>query len=151
MKKATGFTLVELLLVLVLVGIGTGLAVVSVDRLAGRTQENRWIDRTQQELRRLRNKAVLGNRPVEATLDLDRGMLSTREGTLLDLPDGYTLQSVPSRPTASRDQTMGLVFFADGTMEETHFALVTPSGLRQEFRLDRVSGRIERVARGVAP
>jgi len=68
MKKTAGFTLLELLLVLVLVGIGTGLAMVSVDQLAGRAEERRWLDRTQQELKRLRNRAVLSGASVEATL-----------------------------------------------------------------------------------
>ena len=77
MNKISGFTLIELLLVLVLVGVGSGLAIVSVDKLAGRVDERRWLDRTQQELRRLRNRAVLGGLPIRAIVRFDEGTKST--------------------------------------------------------------------------
>ena len=49
MQAIRGFSLLELLLVLVLIGIGTSLGVASVDRLAGRAQEQRVTDQLQQE------------------------------------------------------------------------------------------------------
>lgn len=148
MKKAAGFTLIELLLVLVLVGIGTGLAIVSVDRLASRTEERRWLDRTQQELRRLRNKSVLSGAPVQATLHFERRTITTRSGTTLALPARYVLSAVPANQPSGTTQSadrLELLFYPDGTMQEAHFAMATPTGIRQEFHLERVSGRIERI------
>lgn len=147
MKKAAGFTLIELLLVLVLIGIGTGLAIVSVDRLAGRTEERRWVDRTQQELRRLRNKAVLSGLVVQATLHFERKTISTRSGTTLELPERYRFSPIPGDQSLGIPQSadrLELLFYPDGTMQEAHFAMETPTGLHQEFHLEKVSGRIER-------
>ena len=148
MKKAAGFTLIELLLVLVLIGIGTGLAIVSVDRLASRTEERRWMDRTHQELRRLRNKAVLSGAPVQATLNFEHRTITTDSGTALALPERYGFRTIqgshPSDTTRSADR-MELFFYPDGTMQGAHFAVVTPAGIGQEFHLERVSGRIERL------
>ncbi len=151
MKKTAGFTLLELLLVLVLVGIGTGLAMVSVDQLAGRAEERRWLDRTQQELKRLRNRAVLSGASVEATLYFDSGRITTAAGNVLELPGSYRFVASPdTRPrtaaTAARaeDETLQLLFYPDGTAQEAAFLLRTPSGVQQQFRMARISGRIER-------
>lgn len=151
MKKAAGFTLLELLLVLVLVGIGTGLAIVSVDRLAERMQEKRWIDRTQQVLHRLRNKAVLGGAPVQASIHFREGTLSSRDQTLLHLPKGFQWQTTTSDAPSGKEDVLLMVFFPDGTMQDASFILETPSGVRQEFHLERISGRIERLDLAAAP
>lgn len=144
-RAAAGFTLLELLLVLVLVGIGTGLAIASVDRLSARMQERQWLDRTQQQLKRLRNKAVLGGQPITGVLDFDRGTLAGPGMAALTLPPGYHWRSVPE---AELDEgaTLELRFLPDGTLRrDTAFALLTPSGQRQEFHLRALSGRIERL------
>lgn len=145
MKKAAGFTLIELLLVLVLIGIGTGLAIVAVDRLAGRTEERRWLDRTEQELRRLRNKAVLGGVPVEAALDFGYGTITVLEKSVLELPKNYRFRpaaELSSAETSLSSDRLALIFYPDGTLQEASFAMVTPKGLRQEYHLEKVSGRI---------
>ena len=141
-RAATGgFSLLELLLVLVLVGIGTGLAIASVDRLSSRMQERQWLDRTQQQLQRLRNKAVLGERPVTATLDFESGTLSSPAAASLTLPAGYAWQPEPGQD----DKPLRLVFLPDGTMYQAAFVMQTPSGERAQFRLQAISGRIERL------
>jgi prepilin-type N-terminal cleavage/methylation domain-containing protein len=148
-KVSAGFTLLELLLVLVLVGIGTGLAMVSVDQLAGRAEERRWLDRTQQELKRLRNRAVLGGAPVEATVHFASGRIATATGNVLELPERYRfITSAERRPgsTAARseDEALQLRFYPDGTMQEAAFLVRTPTGVQQQFHMARISGRIER-------
>lgn len=148
MRRAAGFTLLELLLVLTLIGIGTGLAVVSIDRLASRNEERQWMDRTLQELRRLRNQAVLQGRPVQATVDFAQARIDSGAGNTLALPEPYQL-----RPLTDEDpplQRLNLVFFPDGSVQEARFALVPPKGPAQEFHLTRVSGRIERLPLGSA-
>ena len=148
MKKLGGFTLIELLLVLVLVGVGTGLAIVSVDRLAGRVEERRWLDRTLQELKRLRNKAVLSGAPVQATVNFANATISTHAGITLRLPKNYRLSPVTDirSPGVSAPPTqISLLFFPDGTMQEATFMIATPGALRQQFHLAAVSGRIERL------
>lgn len=151
MKKAAGFTLLELLLVLVLVGVGTGLAIVSVDRLAERTQDKRWMDLTQQALQRLRNKAVLSGQPVRATVHFDAGTISSQDQPVLALPRGFRWEPAETSAPRSVDRTLGLLFLPDGTMQDARFVLVTPAGMRQSFRLERISGRIERAELAATP
>lgn len=148
-KTAAGFTLLELLLVLVLVGIGTGLAMVSVNQLTGRAEERRWLDRTQQELKRLRNRAVLGGAAVQATVYFDSGRIASGGGDVLELPESYRFVATDApRPRtaaarADEGETLPLTFYPDGTMQEAAFLVRTPSGVQQQFRLASVSGRIE--------
>lgn len=143
-RKAAGFTLLELLLVLVLVGIGTGLAIASVDRLSSRMQEQQWLDRTQQQLKRLRNKAVLSGQSVAAVLDCEEGTLTSAAAAGLTLPAGYEWRAIRGTP-GPQEGSLRLVFLPDGTLGDAAFVMLTPSGLRQEFRLQPISGRIERV------
>jgi general secretion pathway protein H len=165
MRVSRGFTLLELLLVLVLIGIGTALGVTSVDRLAGRMQEQRVKDQLQQELRRLRNQAVLGRHSVDAALDLDQGRLlgaATRPGqprrVLLELPGGYHLAAAPigtppvraSNGPGSSGGFIALRFHPDGSMDDARFTLTTPSGSEELFRMTKLTGRIERLTRAGA-
>lgn len=146
--SALGFTLLELLLVLVLIGIGTGLAIVSVDQMALRANERHWIDRTQLELKRLRNKAVLGGSTVQALVDFQRGTIvqqvaAKEQRLVLELPPRYQF-----RPAllVSSDVASGLalVFYPDGSLSEARFLIRTPTGMQQIFHLAKISGRIER-------
>lgn len=145
MKKAAGFTLIELLLVLVLIGVGSGLAIVSADRLAQRVQERHWLDQTQQVLYRLRNKAVLSGRPVQAAIDFGAGILSERGRAVLQLPQGFYWRPAASVSSVNEEKVLALVFFPDGTMQDARFILALPSGAQQEFHLERISGLIERL------
>lgn len=144
-RRSSGFTLIELLLVLVLIGIGTGLAIVSVDKMALRANEKHWIDRTQLDLKRLRNKAVLGGSTVQALVDFKHHAIvlqlaAKEQRTVLELPPGYQF-----RPAS--DETMAavpLVFYPDGSLSEARFLIRTPTGMQQIFHLAKISGRIER-------
>ena len=158
MQANRGFSLLELLLVLVLIGIGTSLGVASVDRLAGRAQEQRVTDQLLQELRRLRNRAILSRNTVEAALDYEKGQLMDGPARsdktlpiLMELPAGYHL--VPASMVRARqgrmdaDSRITLRFYPDGSMDDARFTLTTPSGSEQLFSLTRLTGRIDRQLR----
>ncbi len=158
MQAIRGFSLLELLLVLVLIGIGTSLGVASVDRLAGRAQEQRVTDQLLQELRRLRNRAILSRNTVEADLDYEKGQLVSRPERLgqtlpilMEVPTGYhltpasTVRAKQGRTDA--DGRITLRFYPDGSMDDARFTLTTPSGSEQLFSLNRLTGRIDRQLR----
>jgi prepilin-type N-terminal cleavage/methylation domain-containing protein len=149
-NSSAGFTLLELLLVLSLIGIASVFSIASIDRLAGRVDERRWADQTQQSLAKLRNRAVLSGAVVRATLDLERGELflvgSDAVDRLLVLPKTFRFRSPPSAATATSkpESRMSLYFYPDGTMDEAVFDLVLPSEGLRRFHLTRFTGKIER-------
>jgi general secretion pathway protein H len=145
----SGFTLLELLIVLALIAIASVFSIAAVDRLAGRVQERRWSDLTQQSLAKLRNKAVMGGTVVRAEVDFEDGQLvqggSDAQDRLLVLPASFRF--LPTTAVASGDASpskLALYFYPDGTMDEATFDLVLPSEGRRRFHLARFTGKIER-------
>lgn len=153
--RQCGFTLLELLVVLVVIGLGSALGISAVDRLAGRTEESRWYDRTVQEVHRLRQQAVLGQRLVQAELSFSRGDLRRVDlvppRVLLTLPARYSFEpvlGVSGLPDPSQQDRVSLLFFPDGSLSDTRFAVVGPQGQALQIHLAGLSGKIEQVHRG---
>ncbi len=148
-RSGAGFTLLELLIVLVLIGVASAFSVAAVDRLAGRLEERRWADLTQQALAKLRNKAVMGGVVVRGLVDFDRGELLHLVGDgsdlLLTLPEKFRFSpsSLPG-PQTQPVARLPLYFYPDGTMDDAIFELALPSAGRRRFQLTRFTGRIER-------
>lgn len=143
---ARGFTLLELLLVLVLIGIGTSVAIISTNSLTGRASEKQWSDRTQHVLRGLRNKAVLSARPVLAEINFQTGSISSGDKALLVLPIQFQYRSagVTNSGAGSTTASSQIEFYPDGTMTSAQFLLISPGGTQEAFSLEAVSGRIRR-------
>lgn len=148
MKQHAGFTLLELLLVLVLVGIASVFAIASVDRLALRLDQRRWFDLTQQALYRLRNQALLGGAPVTALLDFDQGLLlaagAADQPPLLALPEHFHFLPDTTGTQPPDGSRLALTFLPDGSAFEAAFRLSAPSNEQRRYRLLRVTGKIER-------
>ncbi len=147
--SSSGFTLLELLIVLALIAIASVFSIASVDRLAGRVQERRWSDLTQQSLAKLRNKAVMGGVVVSAAVDFEGGQMVQGAGEaqdrLLVLPASfrYLPATVAAYGNASPSKLL-LYFYPDGTMDEAMFDLMLPTEGRRRFHLARFTGKIER-------
>lgn len=158
MLRTEGFTLFELLIVLVLIGLAGSLVVSSVDRVAVRSEETRWVDRTQQELLRLRNRAVFSGLPIHAEVDFVGGeirLAGTAPQVLLRLPPRYAFAPVvpeltPGAVPVTPPEVAVVIFHPDGTATDLHFALLLPDSDEQRFRVTGATGRIERIERADA-
>jgi prepilin-type N-terminal cleavage/methylation domain-containing protein len=149
-KHSAGFTLLELLIVLALVGIGAVFAIASVDRLASRIDERRWSDLTQQALTKLRNKAVMSGVTVKAAVNFEGGELlqigEAEPQKIMVLPTRFHFvpPSHGSWVEGAQIRQTPLYFYPDGTFDEATFDLLMPSEGRRRYRLARFSGKIER-------
>lgn len=149
-KHSAGFTLLELLIVLVLVGLGSAFAIASVDRLASRIDERRWADLTQRSLTKLRNKAVMSGMTINAIINFDGGeLLQVGAGEtekIMALPKRFHF--IPPNLESWIDDVpirqMSLYFYPDGTFDDAVFDLLMPSEGRRRYRLARFTGKIER-------
>ena len=147
-RGAKGFTLLELLIVLALIGIASGFAVASVDKLAQKMEERKWQDRTRQALIALRNRASRTGVNVTAVVDVDPAQIRQLEGAesvaVLKLPAGFKYELVSPLVTTRVDLKLKakMYFFADGAMDGPTFNLVSPQGRRYEFKLTKYTGQV---------
>jgi prepilin-type N-terminal cleavage/methylation domain-containing protein len=154
--EGTGFTLVELLVVMFIIGLMTAFAVSRFDLLLTRSQEKQWAEKTVRELTRLRQKAILTNRSVAAQVRFDTGELaSTVRGQttiLVQLPKDFSFlpDATPGKnPVAgsgddsSADTMLHIDFYPDGSASESHFDLQTPKIGRFHISVHGLTGRIE--------
>ena len=147
-RGSIGFTLLELLIVLALIGIASGFAVASVDKLAMKMDERRWEDRTRQALVSLRNKAMRAGVTLAAEVVVDaaeiRQFNAEQTVVLLKLPPNfkYEVASTPNNAAADTGSKALLYFFADGAMDGQAFDLVSSQGRRFEFKLAKHTGQV---------
>lgn len=143
-----GFTLLELLIVLALIGIASGFAVASVDRLALKMEERKWQDKTRQTLIALRNRASKTGAVVTAVIAVDPAEIRQLEGAesvaVLKLPVGFKYELIKPLVTTQADLKLKaeMYFFADGAMDGPAFNLVSPQGRRYEFKLTKYTGQV---------
>lgn len=168
--RPTGFTLVEMLLVLAIVGIAATLAFAGIGRYLEVAQERDWAQRTVRELTKLRQKAMLSNRPILVEIRLTQNEIVQVSGDaslpLVSLPERYAYerstgedpvsatiaadipllaQMAKSRDTSfeTDSDALRLAFYPDGSSTGIRFDLVTPGESRYVLRVYRLTGRIE--------
>jgi prepilin-type N-terminal cleavage/methylation domain-containing protein len=147
-RSISGFTLLELLIVLALIGIASGLVVASVDKLSSRIDERRWEDRTRHILLALRAQAMSSGQTVSAVVSVSpseiRQMGNGDRAMSMKLPSNFSFElsgNVRSAmPLSSTSFT--LYFFPDGAMDGLSFDLISPSGMRHRFKLAKHTGRV---------
>lgn len=142
-KRQSGFTLLELLFVLVIVGLSGSLVIGNVGRLAGRSSEMSQLDNVVRELKRTRVQAILSGQP-------HRVELQYATGTLVPAMPGQKPLSLPARFTLQANDLDGMpldsqsiVFYPDGSATQALFQLTTPNYGSYEIRVHGLSGRIE--------
>lgn len=156
---AQGFTLLELLIVLVLIGVGSTLAITSLGQFAGRSEARSGFERTYHELQRLRAQAIHRGVVVHARIDLDRRQLGVSEGgawvARYELPTAlhFVLPASQDRQGRPREEVdrgeLPLFFFPDGSASDARFVVRArhAGGFEdQQFRIVGLSGKITRTA-----
>lgn len=146
--RQSGFTLLELLFVLVIVGLAGALTINNIGRLAGRTAELSKLDDIVHELKRARVQAILSGLPKQVELQYEAGaVVPLQEGQKpIQLPERFALKAndAAGQPMAAQ----GIVFYPDGSATQALFLLTTPNYGSYEIRIHGLSGRVE--ARPVA-
>lgn len=93
-----GFTLVELLIVMTIIGVSVTFAAASLQRMLVAADEEQWVASTLRELNRVKNRAILSGRMQQLTISFETGRLlqagSGQAGALLSLPEKYAYQRI---------------------------------------------------------
>jgi general secretion pathway protein H len=146
-KSNQGFSLFELILVLVLLGVGLALVLPNLDR----GLQDREVRRTALGLaaaaRELRSRALLDGVPQRLVLDLPRNSYLVARSTEVRLPPDISFASVNGGESADRDQK-NFYFFPNGSILGGEIVVADGAkAISYLIRLEALTGKVE-VARG---
>lgn len=146
-KRATGFTLAEMLVVLVIVGLSVSYVSTSFERTLAVAHEKQWVEKTLRELNRVKVKAILTGRMQQVVLDFSAGSLHLTDGLeeqdIFSLPEKYAYKSTQPE---GEIESLRITFFPDGSATESRFDLIAPNTGRSRFRVRGLTGQVELLA-----
>lgn len=156
--RRSGFTLVELIMVLCLLVVFSSLTVSGILRWQTRLPLEQAISTTQQQIYETRLEAIRAGVPWILTMPHQtnpgsRKPLHERTSAtgLFRLPEGIQCRSGQLKNDANRNEDLSpgqiqLVFQADGTASDSAIILIEPSGHKTSLRLDRLTGNVSVVS-----
>ncbi len=134
-NAAAGFTLVEILVVLVLMGLVTALAIPS---FAGRSQSLQAREAARhlyQVLQSARSQAITTANPVSLLLDYRQQLLQLEQETAYELPRDMRIRA------RGAPATQTLTFYPDGSASPAAFRLEA-AGRTFRYTIEPLTGRI---------
>lgn len=148
-RRSAGFTLIELLLVMVLLGLTASVAMVSVNRLVSRWQEQSVANDVYSALKMARIWALSGGSSVR--VDFSAETLAVHQGStlkrLVKLPKSVHLEGqVGSAGGLGSikpiDAAVVFLFWPDGGLEGGTLRLVAGERVIRQYTLHEATGRI---------
>jgi len=139
-RRANGFTLIEMLVVLVILGMLTALIIQRAPARGGRLALLAAVNDVSATLRGARSRAIGTQQTVLVVFDPASGTIqarSTPPGTIRRLPAGLRMAVLT---TADTD---GIAFYPDGSSSGGQVDL-SEAGARLSIRVDWISGRVSR-------
>lgn len=146
-RRAGGFTLLELLFVLVIVGLASAMAISNVGRMASRGSDTSLVDKVVREIKQARIKAILSGTPSQIEVQYEAGMLLSTDPNRppVRLPERYAFK--PQDATVL-DKTQNITFYPDGSATQAAFRLSTPERGGYDIRIDGLTGHVGAQASG---
>ncbi|MBS4095571.1 MAG: type II secretion system protein [Sulfuricella sp.] len=153
-----GFTLVEVLIVMVIIGVSASLVLSSFDRTLKTSEERQWVEKTLRQLNRIKAQAILSSRPQQLNVNFANATLALQvdaanENVLLSLPEKYEFTRVRGADETvlevldPADDKLRLTFFPDGSTSGARFDLAAPKTGAHHILVHGLTGKVEE-ARG---
>lgn len=148
-----GFTLVEVLIVMVIIGVSASLVLSSFDRTLRTSEERQWVEKTLRQLNRIKARATLSGRPQQLTINFASGTLGMQidplnEEVLLSLPEKYAFSRVRGDEALPEvldpaDDKLRLALYPDGSTSGARFDLVAPKTGAHRILVHALTGKVE--------
>ncbi len=138
---AAGFTLVELLVVLVIMGLITAIAVPHFGRLAPRLEARATAREVVSVLRSARGLAIRDNREVAVVVDLDDRFMAIDADRRLEFGSRMGVRLLTGTAELIDGDSGRIRFYPDGTSTGGRVT-VSDDGRDYDVRIDWLTGRV---------
>ncbi len=139
---SSGFTLVELMIVLILIGLLSSMVAVSVSSGLFKSRERRFVEDFMAAMKRARNLAIGSGRAVNFVIDGKerRFGIKGRKG-LSDIPKAIEVSA--EGILELRDGLFGITFYPDGSSSGGSIDLTWDSGRKDAFEIGMIWASIQ--------
>lgn len=149
-----GFTLVEVLIVMVIIGVSASLVLSSFDRTLRTSEERQWVEKAVRQLNRIKARATLSGRQQQLNVNFANGTLALQvdpvnEEVLLSLPEKYAFSRGRGSDEAlsdildPADDKLRLALYPDGSTSGARFDLVAPKTGAHRILVHALTGKVE--------
>ncbi len=135
-----GFTLLELMVVMVIIGLASTLVFVATTGSIFRTEEHRFVEEFQAALMRAKASAMGRGEVVKVFIDGDGRRFSLDGKGWKKIPE--TIQIEAAGLLDLGNATHALYFYPDGSSSGGEIDIRREDGRRDGFRISRLFGRI---------
>ncbi len=131
-----GFTLFELMVVLVLIGLLSSMVFVSVSSGLFKSRETKFIDQFMADLRSARTRAIGQGRAVQFLIDGDKRLYGLKHPGLKEIPGSIQVEGDDIEEL--EDGIFGIIFYPDGSSSGGVLDLKWVNGRVDTFKIARI-------------
>ncbi|NPA95796.1 MAG: prepilin-type N-terminal cleavage/methylation domain-containing protein [Thermodesulfobacteria bacterium] len=142
-----GFTLVELMVVLVLIGLLSSMVAISVSSGLFKSKERRFSEDFGASMKRARNMAIGSGRAVNFVIDGEKRTFGIEGRKATDIPKEVEISA--DGVMELRNGLFAVVFYPDGSSSGGEIELSWDSGRKDEFDVGIIWARITHKVKGL--
>ena len=137
---SAGFTIIELLVVLVIIGLLLSIVPTLLSGSRASVEERTAIDGMENDLRVLRSNAILTGHETMMEINLAERFYDTGQGTLHHLPPKLAIDFLPLNSPIDKEK-VGIKFFPDGSSTGGNL-IISSSNWRRNIFIHMINGKI---------
>ncbi len=135
-KVLKGFTLVELLIVLILVGLLSSMVAVSVSSGLFKSRERRFVEDFVAQMKNARSCAIGSGRAVNFIIDGNERKFGIKDRQMLEIPK--TIEISADAIVELKDGLFAVTFYPDGSSSGGKIDLSWDSGRKDRFDIGMI-------------
>jgi len=143
---SAGFTLFELIVVLVLIGLFSSMVFVSVSSGLFKSRETKFIDQFEASLKSARTRAIGQGRAVKFIIDGENRRYGLKVPGLKDIPGSIQVEG--EKIEELDDGIYGIIFYPDGSSSGGVLDLKWDNGRTDTFKIARIWSNISHESSG---